>query len=265
MRLKNSVILSGVQRRRRTSQITIGFPLAVDRCRAWATGYRSGRGPSTSLHSAQDDRMFLIWLTISPIVFNPCPAPPTPSPLLLQPLAETDRRTPTRPGIKLTLGGEPTYVPDKPEGAEWNVAAVGPTKLGYAYALAGTDQDLPARRGHGVFAGQALPGRGQPALGGQRPRQPRRHARRPTDRPAQTGASHPGASAGSRARGHNEVSSSRRKIGPSPWTPPTARAVAVLPLDHNGKRWMSERWPLPRAARRSSSSTPKDPPVCACR
>src|SRR5207249_2090084 len=34
------------------------------------------------------------------------------------------------------LGGEPSYVPVTPEGAEWNVTAVGPTKLNYAYAFA---------------------------------------------------------------------------------------------------------------------------------
>ena len=39
-------------------------------------------------------------------------------------------------GIALTLGGEPTLVPLDPQGAEWSVAADGPTKLGYAYALA---------------------------------------------------------------------------------------------------------------------------------
>ncbi len=46
-------------------------------------------------------------------------------------------------GIALTLGGEPTLVPFEPEGAEWSVAADGPTKLGYAYALA---EELRRRR-----------------------------------------------------------------------------------------------------------------------
>ncbi|HET7238806.1 MAG TPA: transglutaminase family protein, partial [Terrimicrobiaceae bacterium] len=39
-------------------------------------------------------------------------------------------------GVQLTLGGEPTYVPINPEGAEWNYAAVGPTKLAYAWKVA---------------------------------------------------------------------------------------------------------------------------------
>ncbi|QEY32627.1 hypothetical protein EVJ50_10745 [Synechococcus sp. RSCCF101] len=39
-------------------------------------------------------------------------------------------------GVELTLGGEPTYIPLKPEGPEWSVAADGPTKLTMARALA---------------------------------------------------------------------------------------------------------------------------------
>jgi len=39
-------------------------------------------------------------------------------------------------GVKLTLGGEPTYVPIDPQGAEWSITALGPTKLRYGYALA---------------------------------------------------------------------------------------------------------------------------------
>ena len=39
-------------------------------------------------------------------------------------------------GIALTMGGEPTLVPIDPQGAEWSVAADGPTKLNYARALA---------------------------------------------------------------------------------------------------------------------------------
>ena len=39
-------------------------------------------------------------------------------------------------GIVLTMGGEPTFVPLDPCGAEWTVAADGPTKLSYARAMA---------------------------------------------------------------------------------------------------------------------------------
>src|SRR4051812_3830900 len=42
----------------------------------------------------------------------------------------------TKSGVLLTMGGEPTFVPTHPEGAEWQTAALGPTKLGYARKLA---------------------------------------------------------------------------------------------------------------------------------
>ncbi|MCX5955382.1 MAG: transglutaminase family protein [Cyanobacteria bacterium] len=48
---------------------------------------------------------------------------------------EVDRRLEAA-GIRLTLGGEPTYVPLEPSGAEWSVAADGPTKLPMARAMA---------------------------------------------------------------------------------------------------------------------------------
>ena len=48
---------------------------------------------------------------------------------------EVDRRLGAA-GIRLTLGGEPTYVPLEPSGAEWSVAADGPTKLPMARAMA---------------------------------------------------------------------------------------------------------------------------------
>src|SRR5688572_30322405 len=41
-----------------------------------------------------------------------------------------------RGGVSLTMGGEPTFVPLSPAGAEWQTAALGPTKLAYARKLA---------------------------------------------------------------------------------------------------------------------------------
>ena len=52
---------------------------------------------------------------------------------------EAERRL-RQQGISLTLGGEPTYVPSQPDGAEWHVAADGPTKLPRARAMAAAIQ-----------------------------------------------------------------------------------------------------------------------------
>src|SRR4051812_20184027 len=41
-----------------------------------------------------------------------------------------------RSKVQLTMGGEPTFVPTSPSGAEWQTAALGPTKLAYARKLA---------------------------------------------------------------------------------------------------------------------------------
>ena len=38
--------------------------------------------------------------------------------------------------VVLTMGGEPTYIPHQPRGAEWNLEAMGPEKLDYAHAMA---------------------------------------------------------------------------------------------------------------------------------
>jgi uncharacterized protein (DUF2126 family) len=54
----------------------------------------------------------------------------------LEAVARVVEATFVRRRVRLTLGGEPTYVPDDPQGAEWSIAALGPTKLRYGYALA---------------------------------------------------------------------------------------------------------------------------------
>ncbi|HEX8295428.1 MAG TPA: transglutaminase family protein, partial [Chthoniobacteraceae bacterium] len=50
-------------------------------------------------------------------------------------VAEQIDATFAKHGVQLTLGGEPTYVPLEPDGPEWSITALGPTKLTYAYAL----------------------------------------------------------------------------------------------------------------------------------
>ena len=49
---------------------------------------------------------------------------------------ETVESSLARSRVLLTMGGEPTFVPVSPEGAEWQTAALGPTKLAYARKFA---------------------------------------------------------------------------------------------------------------------------------
>lgn len=62
-------------------------------------------------------------------------------------------------GVKLTLGGEPTFVPRDPEGPEWTYSAVGPTKLGYARAMAARLLERELKGGVDFFTpGKSYPG-----------------------------------------------------------------------------------------------------------
>jgi uncharacterized protein (DUF2126 family) len=60
-----------------------------------------------------------------------------------------------RHGIVLTLGAEPTCVPLRPHGAEWNFAATGPTKLRYARRLAAAAWVLPLDRARSAWVSPA--------------------------------------------------------------------------------------------------------------
>jgi uncharacterized protein (DUF2126 family) len=154
--------------------------------------------------------------------------------------------------VRLTLGGEPTYVPDQPEGSEWNFVAVGPTKLRYAYALAG---ELIRRFLPGAITvyspGKQYPGETNPRwvvnvlanLDGSpiaaqppvlEPGDP--EARRPIPRQA--------------FQALQTLVCKALRVPRRNWIgarEPAARGrqVAVLPLDHDGKRWVSEKWRLP--------------------
>lgn len=69
----------------------------------------------------------------------------------------------SRHGAEMTLGGEPTFVPVHPEGPEWSYSAVGPTKLGYAQAVAASLLKNPLRGGVDFFSpGKSYPGEVNP-------------------------------------------------------------------------------------------------------
>lgn len=153
-------------------------------------------------------------------------------------------------GVRLTLGGEPTLVPDNPEGTEWNFVAVGPTKLRYAYALA---EQIITRYLPGavtVFSpGKRYPGEVNPRwvvnLLGNRDGSPIAH---PVAAPRKQSASHRHARKVFKALLADLVA--ELALPPQAWAdaadPTNPQGLtAVLPLDHDGQHWITKRWPLP--------------------
>lgn len=142
-------------------------------------------------------------------------------------------------GIKLTLGGEPTYVPDDPAGPEWSVTAVGPTKLDYAYALADAliDKSLP-----GAVAFFS-PGKSYP--GEVNPRWTIHLLWNRDGSPLVNVKPHRGGGKGDLKRLKAGILKSLGVgnhwiAGVDPLV--AGRQIWVLPLDHDGKRWVAESW-----------------------
>ena len=147
--------------------------------------------------------------------------------------------------VKLTLGGEPTYVPIEPQGSEWSITALGPTKLRYGYALAEalTTQCLPGALS--VFSpGKHYPGEANPRwtinLVWRENGAPIFEAPPPIQS-AVTGAA---------LRGFCENLLRLLRLE-GPWLKAVdpldaKRQAAVLPLDHDGKRFAVANWQLKR-------------------
>jgi uncharacterized protein (DUF2126 family) len=150
-----------------------------------------------------------------------------------------------RHNIKVTLGGEPSYIPIQPDGPEWIVAALGPTKLSYARAMAAAlvDRELP---GAIAFQAQGKFYPGEP--------NPRWAVHLIWDR---AGKPLPGSKAwqaGQKAKPPLDLADARKAISTglrlsNRWhrfhdaSHPDAEYWA-LPLDHDGKRWITQSWPL---------------------
>ncbi len=168
----------------------------------------------------------------------------------LEPLAQKVSARFRQQGVRMTLGGEPTLVPNNPEGTEWNFVAVGPTKLRYAYDLAEQiiDRFLPGAIT--VFSpGKSYPGEVNPRwvvnLLANRDGSP--IARR-ADAPRKTGASQ----RHERKAFQTLLADLAADLGftADAWTdavdPQDSKSlVAVLPLDHDGEKWITDRWKLP--------------------
>ena len=150
-------------------------------------------------------------------------------------------------GVEMTLGGEPTFVPVKPEGAEWNYAAVGPTKLGYAWKVAHNLLENKMVGSPAFFC----PGKLYP--GEINPRWVLRILANRDGTPlfslADAGKSLKTAAVRSFA---DRI---RVCLGvPSYWQPfvdprdPSSEVLAI-PLDHDNGSWRSSRWSLAKEAR----------------
>ena len=155
-------------------------------------------------------------------------------------------------GFVLTMGGEPTFIPRHPEGAEWNNEAMGPEKLGYARRLAAR---LLRERYPGGLVMQIF--------GKQYPGEPlprwvvltlHRHDGVPMWR-------HPEMFLLDDERGSNTDAEARRliatiasKLDLTQYVLPCVEAGEsadapkgwVLPLDRQNDDWVSEAWPFSR-------------------
>ena len=148
-------------------------------------------------------------------------------------------------GGEMTLGGEPTFVPIKPDGAEWNYSAVGPTKLLYARKLATTLLRHHMKGGVDFFSpGKSYPGELNPRWAirilanrdGSRIFRPRSNAA-PTKSSLAVFRKLVAAGLGVDAKW---------KLLPDPLDPAT-QAWALL-VDENDGRWESFAWPREKLA-----------------
>ncbi|PTX93205.1 hypothetical protein DB345_16390 [Spartobacteria bacterium LR76] len=155
-------------------------------------------------------------------------------------------------GIRFTIGGEPTFIPNDPQGPEWSYSAVGPTKLSYAKRFA---DELMKERCAGA-ARFYCPGKLYP--GETNPRWVVRLISNRDGSPVFTLPKRGKALTPSSLQDFADTLA--RELGvPSHWigfTDPNGSGIEVLvmPLDHDGSIWRSARWPLPKGDRKLSTA-----------
>ncbi len=149
--------------------------------------------------------------------------------------------------IRLTLGGEPSYVPIDPSGAEWQITAVGPTKLRYAYELAG---ELMSNTLKGAVA-ILSPGKCYP--GEPNPRWALNILWNRNSSPIDTTTAKDKAPTAASLSTFRSALLKALKLEDC-WLPARdvqngKRVIWVLPLDHSGRKWHTEKWPFGRRRR----------------
>ncbi len=148
--------------------------------------------------------------------------------------------------VVLTMGGEPTYVPTDPVGHEWSITALGPTKVRYAYTLIdaliahGFPHAIPVYSPGKLYPGEVNPRwtihlvwrkDGQPLIPPHAA--PQKHAAGPVKALAEAFLKALLRSLQLRAGYFGGIDPHNRR-----------RPVYILPLDHNGKRFISQKWNL---------------------
>ena len=148
--------------------------------------------------------------------------------------------------IKVTLGGEPSYVPIQPDGPEWVVAALGPTKLSYGRAMAAAlvDRELPeaiAFQAQGKYypgepnarwALHLIWNRSGKPLPGSKAWQALQKAKPPLNLAEARKTICAGLGLKNRWHRFEDVAHPHAEY----W---------ALPIDHDGKRWFTRAWTLP--------------------
>jgi uncharacterized protein (DUF2126 family) len=157
-------------------------------------------------------------------------------------------KTLERSKVLLTMGGEPTFVPVSPSGAEWQTAALGPTKLAYARKLA---RELVRSSSPGAvvletsakhYPGEPLPRWAlliQRRLDGTPVWRDIKRLRADTE---------PGKHTAADAKKFTIALAKSLSVDATHCLPlaeaaaPTAVTGYVLPLDHDGKKWSTDDW-----------------------
>jgi uncharacterized protein (DUF2126 family)/transglutaminase-like putative cysteine protease len=147
--------------------------------------------------------------------------------------------------VVLTMGGEPTFIPTKPEGPEWHFAAVGPTKLGYARAFAEKLVETVLPGAMILYSpGKLYPGEVNPRWV--------LHVLHP-DSPEPFGVANTSKDSGPDVKTLKLIRDQlSRELGvedrwlqaKDPHVPRTP--VWVLPLDFKDEKWITERWNIRR-------------------
>jgi uncharacterized protein (DUF2126 family) len=167
-----------------------------------------------------------------------------------------------RSGVLLTMGGEPTFVPTSPTGAEWQTAALGPTKLAYARQLA-------RKLARAAFPGAVV----LETSGKHYPGEPlarwallvqRRADGTPLWRDLRRLRADTTPGSHTIADAKNFLATLARDLAlasprPLPFAEPAAPADPtglVLPIDHNGSAWLTDDWSASLPSPNSHPSTP---------